>query len=190
VRRVIIGGGILLILATVIALALLVGVVFIKGGEQQRAEDEETEATEPPQAELVEDTAQKEETTGTGTGTPPLGGVLELGQTVTFLDRTITVNDIQRDYIFPSNSPKPRAGKEYILVNVTITNTTSQPIDVNSYNFEVEDPNGVRYGALPTNAPPDAINAARVAPNGQLTGNFVFGVQQGVTSVKIVYRPY
>ena len=189
-RRVLIGGGILLILATVIGLALLVGVVFIKGGEQQRAEDEETEATEPPQAELVEDTAQKEETTGTGTGTPPLGGVLELGQTVTFLDRTITVNDIQRDYIFPSNGPKPRAGKEYILVNVTITNTTSQPIDVSSYNFESEDSKGGRFRALPTTAPPDAIDAARIASNGELTGNLVFVVHQGDPSVKIVYRPF
>ena len=187
-RRVIIGGGILLILATVIALALLVGVVFIKGGEQQRAEDEETEATEPPQAELVEDTAQKEETTSTRT--PPLEGVLELGQTVTFLDRTITVNDIQRDYIFPSNSPKPRAGKEYILVNVTITNTTSQPIDVSSYNFESEDSKGGRFRALPTTAPPDAIDAARIASNGELTGNLVFVVHQGDPSVKIVYRPF
>ena len=189
-RRVLIGGGILLVLATAIALALLVGLVFIEGGEQQRAEDEETEATESSPAELVEDTKQIEETTSIGTGTPPLEGVVELGQTATFLDRTITVNDIQRDYIFPSNGPKPRTGKEYVLVNVTITNTTSQPIDVNSYNFESEDSKGGRFRALPTTTPPDAINAARIAPNEELTGNLVFVVHQGDPNIKIVYRPF
>jgi hypothetical protein len=91
--------------------------------------------------------------------------------------------------VFPSNIPAPSPGNEYILVNVTITNTTTQPIDVNSYNFESEDPNGVRYRAVATNTPPDAINVARVAPNGELTGNLVFEVEQGVPSINIVYQP-
>ena len=181
-RSMLIGGVILLL---VLALAFYAGVLFGSGGKQQRAENEDAQ---PPQAELVENTTQKEKTTNTGT--TPLGTAIGLGETATFPDRTVTVNDVQYGYVFPSNIPEPPNGNEYILVNVTITNTTIQPIDVNSYNFEVEDPNGVRYGALPTNAPPDAINAARIAPNGELTGSLVFGVQQGVSSVKIVYRPY
>ena len=181
-RSMLIGGVVLLL---VLALAFYIGVLFGGGGKQQRAENGDTQA---PQAELVENTTQKEKTTSSGTA--PLGTAIGLGETATFPDRTVTVNDVQHSYVFPSNIPEPPNGNEYILVNVTITNTTIQPIDVNSYNFEAEDTNGVRYGAVPTNAPPDAINAARVAPNGQLTGNLVFGVQQGDTSVKIAYRPY
>ncbi len=173
----------------VIALAFLLGIVLGRGGQQQQgSENKGAETTQAQQAEAPETTAQKEETTSS-TGTPPLGAAVALGETATFPDRTVTVNDVQRGYVFPSNIPKPRPGDEYILVNVTITNTSSQPINVNSYNFESEDPNGVRYRAVPTNAPPDAINVSRVAPSGELTGNLVFEVQQGVTSISIVYQP-
>ena len=191
-RRVLIGGGVLLVL-WVIVLAFLIGLLLGRGEQQKQGSEnkgaETTQTTQAPQAVTAETTAQQKEETTSSPGTPPRGTAVALGETATFPDRTVTVNDIQRGYVFPSNIPAPSPGNEYILVNVTITNTSSQPIDVNSYNFESEDPNGVRYMAVPTNTSPDAINTARVAPNGELTGNLVFEVEQGVTSIKIVYQP-
>ena len=115
--------------------------------------------------------------------------VAGLGETVAFADRTLTVNDIQRGYIFPSNIPKPTPGNEFIIANVTLTNTSSQPIPANSYNFESEDSTGARVRAQATKVPPDAIYLGTIAANGEQTGNLVFEVQQGDPTIRIVYRP-
>jgi len=171
----------------VITIAFLLGVVFGRGGQQQAAEKQDTVPTEAQQAETVENTEQEAKTTGKEA--TPLTAVVAQGETAELPDRTFTVNDIQRGYVFPSNIPKPGPGNEFILVNVTITNTTSQPIQANSYNFESEDSSGVRVRAHATNTPPDAIFLNSIAPNGELTGNLVFEVQQSDPTIKIVYQP-
>lgn len=176
----------------VVALAFLIGVVFGRGGAGQQGEEvaekqeEVAETTEKTSG--AKDTEQKAETTPSEKSAP-LGAVVGQGETANFPDRTVTVNDIQSGYIFPSNIPRARPGNEFVIANVTITNTSSQPIQVNSFNFESEDSGGARLKAQPTNAPPEAINVASVAPNGELTGNLVFEVQQGDPNIKIVHRP-
>ena len=136
-RRALIAGGILLVLAMVIALASLIGGVYGRGGQQQGAEQASSETTQTQQA---ENTEQK---TASKSNEPSFNvAVAGLGETVTFADRTLTINDIQRGYIFPSNIPKPTPGNEFIIASVTLTNTSSQPIPANSYSFESEDSTG------------------------------------------------
>ena len=66
-----------------------------------------------------------------------------MGETGELSDRRVTVNDLHGGYVFPHNIPSPQAGNEFILMNVTITKSSAQPIDVNVWNFEAEDSNGV-----------------------------------------------
>ena len=63
------------------------------------------------------------------------GGVVELGQTATFSDRTITVNDLQPRFTFPSNVPHALRNHQYVLVNTTIKNTSTRPIEVSPLSF-------------------------------------------------------
>lgn len=179
-----------MVLAMVITIAFLVGIVFGRGEQSQVAQEEaapETTQEAQSQAETTENSVQK--ATPASNEIPPTGAVAELGQTVRFPDRTFTVNDIQRGYTFPNNIPKPKVGNEFIIANVTITNTSSQPIKVNSYNFESEDSSGVRLRAQATQVPPDIIFLSSVAPNGELTGNLIFEVAQGDPTIRIVHRP-
>jgi hypothetical protein len=82
--------------------------------------DKEAQKTEPAETTQSKQTPSKT--------IPPMTGVAGPGETADMGDRTITLNDVQRGYTFPSNIPKPAAGDEFDLVNITITNNSNQPI--------------------------------------------------------------
>ena len=118
------------------------------------------------------------------------GGVVELGETATFSDRTITVNDLQPGFTFPSNIPHALRNHQYVLVNTTIKNTSTQPIEVSPLSFLSEDSEGVRLGVQPLEKQPDPITVGSIiAPEGELTGNVVVETVQGATSIKLLYLP-
>jgi hypothetical protein len=118
------------------------------------------------------------------------GGVVELGETATFSDRTITVNDLQPGFTFPSNIPHALRNHQYVLVNTTIKNTSTQPIEVSPLSFLSEDSEGVRLGVQPLDKQPDPITVGSIiAPDGELTGNVVVETVQGATGIKLLYLP-
>ena len=118
------------------------------------------------------------------------GGVVELGETATFSDRTITVNDLQPGFTFPSNVPHALRNHQYVLVNTTIKNTSTQPIEVSPLSFLSEDSEGVRLGVQPLDKQPDPITVGSIiAPDGELTGNVVVETVQGATGIKLLYLP-
>jgi hypothetical protein len=118
------------------------------------------------------------------------GGVVELGETATFSDRTITVNDLQAGFTFPSNVPHALSNHQYVLVNTTIKNTSIQPIEVSPLSFLSEDSEGVRLGVQPLDKQPDPITVGSIiAPDGELTGNVVVETVQGATGIKLLYLP-
>ena len=118
------------------------------------------------------------------------GRVVELGETATFSDRTITVNDLQPGFTFPSNVPHALSNHEYVLVNTTIKNTSTQPIEVSPLSFLSEDSDGVRLGVQPLDKQPDPITVGSIiAPDGELTGNVVVETVQGATGIKLLYLP-
>src|SRR5215203_6429863 len=116
--------------------------------------------------------------------------VVELGETATFSDRTITVNDLQPGFTFPSNVPHALRNHQYVLVNTTIKNTSTQPIEASPLSFLSEDSDGVRLGVLPLEKQPDPITVGTIiAPDGELTGNVVVETVQGATGIKLLYLP-
>ena len=118
------------------------------------------------------------------------GGDVGLGETATFSDRTITLNDLQPGFTFPSNIPHPQRGYEFVLANITIKNTTDQPIQVSPLSFQSEDADGVRLNPQPLDKQPDPITVDTViSPDEELTGNLVVETVQDAQDVKLVYRP-
>ena len=162
-KRLLIDGGLLVTGAVLIIIGIF---NFIGTGNQGVANNEE--AAPPAEA----------------------GGVVELGETATFSDRTITVNDLQPGFTFPSNVPHALRNHEYVLVNTTIKNTSTQPIEVSPLSFLSEDSDGVRLGVQPLDKQPDPITVGSIiAPDGELTGNVVVETVQGATGIKLLYLP-
>ena len=118
------------------------------------------------------------------------GGVVELGETATFSDRTITVNDLQPGFTFSSNAPHALSNHQYVLVNITIKNTSTQLIEASPLSFLSEDSDGVRLGVQPLDKQPDPITVGSIiAAEGELTGCVVVETVQGATGIKLLYLP-
>ena len=118
------------------------------------------------------------------------GGVVEVGETATFSDRTITVNDLQPGFTFSSNVPHALRNHQYVLVNTTIKNTSTQPIEASPLPFLSVDSDGVRLGVQPLDKQPDPITVGTIiAPEGELMGNVVVETVQGATGIKLLYLP-
>jgi hypothetical protein len=161
-------GGILVTGAVLIIIGIFIGIFNFIGTANQGVANNE-EAAPPVEA---------------------AGGVVELGQTATFSDRTITVNDLQPGFTFPSNVPHALRNHQYVLVNTTIKNTSTQPIEVSPLSFLSEDSEGVRLGVQPLDKQPDPITVGSIiAPDGELTGNVVVETVQGATGIKLLYLP-
>jgi len=77
-----------------------------------------------------------------------------------------------------------------VLVNTTIKNISTQPIEASPLSFLSEDSEGVRLGVLPLEKQPDPLSAGSIiAPEGELTGNIVVETVQGATGIKLLYLP-
>ena len=186
-RNVLIGGGVLLALAVVVVLAFLAGARFGGSEQEEVAEVADNKEKEAQKTEAAETTQSKQPPSKT---IPDMTGVAGQGETADMGDRSITLNDVQPGYTFPSNIPKPAAGDEFDLVNITITNSSNQPIQLNMLHFKSEDSNGVRRNAHYTPQAPNPIpNVGSIAPGGELTGNLAVEVPQGETNIKVVYQP-
>ena len=160
-------GGILVTGAVLIIIGIFIGIFNFIGTANQGVANNE-EAAPPVEA----------------------AGVVELGETATFSDRTITVNDLQPGFTFPSNVPHALRNHQYVLVNTTIKNTSTQPIEVSPLSFLSEDSEGVRLGVQPLDKQPDPITVGSIiAPDGELMGNVVVETVQGATSIKLLYLP-
>jgi hypothetical protein len=186
---VLIGAGILLGLAAVIGIALLIGIVIGRGGQDEVAKKQPAEEwEEEKKPETTSDTYQKQN--APSKTIPPQSVVVGLGEVGELSDRTLTVNDMQGGYRYPSDIPRPTNGNEFVLMNITMTNTGTRPININpSYDFQSEDSYGVRYKAQSSNQHPDAVPLGSIAPNGEMTGNIVVEAPVGWSELKLVYRP-
>ena len=184
-RRVLIGGGVLLALAVVVLLAVLVGIVIGRGGQEEAAKKE---PAEEKKTETSSDANQKQNAPSKTMS--PQAVVVGLGEVGELSDRTVTVNDVQGGYRYPHNIPQPTKGNEFVLMNSTITNTGTRPININpGYDFQSEDSNGVRYRVQSWKQHPDAVPVGSIAPNGELTGNIVVEAPEGESGLKLVYMP-
>jgi len=166
-RNLFIGGGVLLALVVVVFLAALIATFIGRGSQEEIAKQEPTKEE------------QKPEPTAVG-----------LGQTADLFDRTLRLNGFQRGYTAPNNIPRPAAGNEFISVNVTLTNTGTEALNVSPLEFKAIDSNNVRRNAETALTDlPNAISVGSIPPNEELTGNLILEAPRGDASVKLLYEP-
>jgi len=111
--------------------------------------------------------------------TPKVGDVTKLG------DREFTVNSGRRSQAFDYNTPK--AGKEYVIVNVTIRNLGKDEVSYNPYDFKVQDANGAQESYTWASLS-DSLSSGTLAPGGKVTGSMPFEVPIG-DEAKLIFQP-
>ncbi len=114
-----------------------------------------------------------------------------VGETAELRDRTLIVNEVERDYFPDSRSARnPKAGNEFIRVYITLMNTGNVEFPYNLKKFEIQDSNGVQHTGESLSELPYRIETGDLAPGGTLEGNIVFQIPQGDSGIGMVYEPF
>jgi len=111
--------------------------------------------------------------------TPRVGDVTKLG------DREFIVNSVRRSGAFDYNTPK--AGKEFVIVNVTIRNLGKNEVSYNPFDFKVQDANGAQENSSFASLD-DSLNSGTLASGGKVTGSMAFEVPVG-DQAKLIFQP-
>jgi uncharacterized protein DUF4352 len=191
-RNVLVGGGVLLALVVVLCLAVIVGIFIGRGSQEEIAKQEEPtkEEQKPEPTEKTQEKKTEVKKTAPSKEIGASGAVLDVGESAALQDgSTVIFNDIQRGYVFPNNSPRPRPGNEFVLMNVTVTNRSAYPIRINPVYFKAEDANGVQRNAQTPLKLENGISTDTIAPYGELTGLLYAEIPQDDPVVKVVYQP-
>jgi len=100
-------------------------------------------------------------------------------------DREFVVNSVRRAKSLGYSTPK--AGKEYVVVNVTIRNLGKDEVSYNPFDFKAQDANGAQESTTFATLD-DSLSSGTLAPNGKVTGSMPFEVPTG-TDAKLIFQP-
>ncbi len=100
-------------------------------------------------------------------------------------EREFIVNSVSRASALGYSTPK--AGKEFIVVNVTIRNLGTDEVSYNPFDFKVQDANGAQESSTFASLD-DSLSSGTLAPNGKVTGSMPFEVPTG-TDAKLIFQP-
>lgn len=111
-----------------------------------------------------------------------------VNEPVTIDKQTLTVIKVTRNYSSGNEFDKPESGKEFVLVEVKLENNGSSAVSYNTFDFQIQDSNGVLKDetfALAENR----LNSGNLAPSGKVTGNLIYQVSAGDAGIKLIFKP-
>lgn len=112
----------------------------------------------------------------------------KVGETASFDDKSIAVTDVQRNYDTGNEFAQPESGKEFVIVTVKINNNSDSTLDYNTYEFKMQDSNGVQQNEAFTALTEGKLNSGSLAAGGEVTGKLAYEVPQGDTGLKLLYQ--
>ena len=111
----------------------------------------------------------------------------KVGDVVKMGEREFIVNSAKRmSQIGQYQSAK--AGKEYIVVNVTIKNGGTSEISYNPFDFKVQNSNGAQEDQSFA-VSDDPLRSGTLIGGGNVTGSIPFEVTQGDANLKLIFQP-
>jgi hypothetical protein len=128
-------------------------------------------------------------TKATETATPAPKAVYSVNDPATIGDQTLTVTGVQRNYNSGNQYVKPDAGKEYVVVSVTIQNNGSDQVSFTTYDFQVQDSNGVQKTEAFVTGVENQLQSGNLAPRGKVSGNLAYEVPKEDTGLKLIFKP-
>lgn len=114
--------------------------------------------------------------------------VFKIGDTASFDDKSITVTDVKRNYSTGNQFLKPEAGKEFVIVTVQIKNNSQDTLSYNTFDFKMQDSNGVQQSEAFTALTQGKLNSGSLAPGGKISGKLAYEVPKGDNGLKLLYE--
>lgn len=114
----------------------------------------------------------------------------KVGETATFDDKSITVTDVQRNYDTGNQFAQPESGKEFVIVTVNIVNNSDSNLDYNTFEFKMQDSNGVQQNEAITALSEGKLNSGSLAKGGKVTGKLAYEVPKDDAGLKLLYQNF
>ena len=165
-HKILTGIGIFIVLAIIVS--------AVSGGDQNT-----TTNTNNGAAETANDTPKEAEKTE-----------FAVGETATFDDKSITITNVQRNYDTGNQFAQPESGKEFVLVTVEITNNSKNAMDYNTFEFKLQDSNGVQQNESFSALSEGKLNSGSLAPGGKVSGKLAYEVPSGDAGLKLLYQSF
>ncbi len=112
----------------------------------------------------------------------------KVGDTASFDDKSITVKKVQRNYQTGNQFAQPESGKEFVLVTVEISNKGKDAMDYNTFEFKLQDSDGVQQSESFTALSEGKLNSGSLAAGGKVTGKLAYEVPKGDSGLKLLYQ--
>lgn len=103
------------------------------------------------------------------------------GETALFNNLEVKINSVQRDYT--AEYSKPSSGKEFIVINLEVKNTSDKSEYVSPIYYSVND-NGLAAGRSYVSVD-NAFESGDLSPGASTSGNIVYEVTKGSTDLKL-----
>ncbi len=113
-----------------------------------------------------------------------------VGETATFDDKSITVTEVQRNYDTGNQFAQPESGKEFVIVTVNIVNNSDSNLDYNTFEFKMQDSNGVQQSEAITALSEGKLNSGSLAKGGKVTGKLAYEVPKDDAGLKLLYQNF
>lgn len=131
------------------------------------------------------DSSDKSASSSSSSATP-LDKVYKVGQTASYKGYKIKVNSVS--YSSGNEYEQPDSGKQYVIVNVTITNNTDESQDYNPYDFKLNaDGNNTDLDEIYTDVD-NTLNAGSLDKGASVTGNMVGQASTSVSKLQLQYQ--
>lgn len=121
------------------------------------------------------------------TASKKLDKTYKVGDTVSYKGYEIKVNSVK--YSQGNEYEKPDNGKEYVIVNVTITNNTDSKQSYNPYDFKLNaDGNGTDLDEIVTDVAEDELQSGDLDKGATVSGNMIGQAKKDVKKLKLQYQ--
>ena len=113
-----------------------------------------------------------------------------VNEKATFDDKSITVTEVQRNFDTGNQFAQPESGKEFVIVTVNITNDSDKTLDYNTFEFKMQDSNGVQQNEALTALSDGKLNSGSLAAGGKVTGKLAYEVPKDDAGLKLLYQNF
>lgn len=114
----------------------------------------------------------------------------KVGEAASFDNKTITVTDVQRNYDTGNQFAQPESGKEFVIVTVNIINNSDKTLDYNTFEFKMQDSNGVQQNEAFSALTEGKLNSGSLAKGGKVTGKLAYEVPKDDAGLKLLYQNF
>ncbi len=112
-----------------------------------------------------------------------------MNEPATIDDQTLTVTKVERSYSSGNQYVKPSTGNEYVVVTVQIQNDGTDQVSFNTFDFQIQDTNGVLKSEAFITGLENQLSSGNLAPGGKVTGRLGYEVPKGDANLKLVFKP-